>query len=58
MEIVKILKQNHKSVGFTNGCFDILHSGHVSYLAEQKKQVDFLILALNTDHSIKKIKGP
>jgi len=57
-EIVKILKKNHKSIGFTNGCFDILHSGHVTYLAEAKKQVDFLILALNTDHSIKKIKGP
>ena len=58
IEVVKVLKKNHKSIGFTNGCFDILHSGHVTYLAEAKKQVDFLILALNTDRSIKKIKGP
>ena len=53
-----MLKKNHKSIGFTNGCFDILHSGHVTYLAEAKKQVDFLILALNTHRSIKKLKGP
>jgi D-beta-D-heptose 7-phosphate kinase/D-beta-D-heptose 1-phosphate adenosyltransferase len=51
------LKKQGKTIGFTNGCFDILHSGHVSYLNEAKKNVDFLILGLNTDHSIKKIKG-
>ncbi|EDZ64738.1 bifunctional protein HldE [beta proteobacterium KB13] len=51
------LKKQGKTIGFTNGCFDILHSGHVSYLNKAKKNVDFLILGLNTDHSIKKIKG-
>ena len=51
------LKKQGKTIGFTNGCFDILHSGHVSYLNEAKKNVDFLILGLNTDSSIKKIKG-
>ena len=51
------LKKQGKTIGFTNGCFDILHSGHVSYLSEAKKNVDFLILGLNTDRSIKKIKG-
>lgn len=51
------LKKQGKTIGFTNGCFDILHSGHVSYLNEAKKNVDFLILGLNTDRSIKKIKG-
>ena len=51
------LKKQGKTLGFTNGCFDILHSGHVSYLNEAKKNVDFLILGLNTDSSIKKIKG-
>lgn len=51
------LKKQGKTIGFTNGCFDILHSGHVSYLNEAKKIVDFLILGLNTDLSIKKIKG-
>ena len=50
-------KRKKYKVGFTNGCFDILHSGHVSYLNEAKKNVDFLILGLNTDSSIKKIKG-
>ena len=43
------LKKQGKTIGFTNGCFDILHSGHVSYLNEAKKNVDFLILGLNTD---------
>ena len=51
------LKKQGKTIGFTNGCFDILHSGHVSYLNQAKKSVDFLILGLNTDSSIKKIKG-
>jgi len=51
------LKKENKIIGFTNGCFDILHSGHVSYLEEAKKKVDFLILGLNTDYSIKRIKG-
>ena len=42
---------------FTNGCFDILHSGHVTYLEKAKSQVDYLILGLNSDSSIKTIKG-
>lgn len=48
----------NKVIGFTNGCFDILHPGHVSYLEKAKEKVDYLILGLNTDQSIKKIKGP
>ena len=44
-------------VGFTNGCFDILHAGHVTYLSEAAKHSDFLIVALNTDSSVRKIKG-
>jgi len=44
-------------VGFTNGCFDILHAGHVTYLAKAKEQVDLLIVALNSDSSVRKIKG-
>jgi rfaE bifunctional protein nucleotidyltransferase chain/domain len=43
---------------FTNGCFDILHAGHVTYLEEAKGLGDILILALNTDESIQRIKGP
>ena len=44
-------------VGFTNGCFDILHAGHVTYLAEAAKHVDLLIVGLNSDSSVRKIKG-
>ncbi len=59
-EIVKIrrkLKSENKKVVFTNGCFDILHSGHVDYLSKAKKLGDVLIVGVNTDSSIKKIKG-
>ena len=42
---------------FTNGCFDLIHSGHVDYLVKAKEMGDVLILALNTDLSIKRIKG-
>lgn len=46
------------SVGFTNGCFDILHPGHVSLLAFARGQCDRLIVALNTDESVARLKGP
>jgi len=42
---------------FTNGCFDILHKGHVTYLREAKKLGDVLILGLNTDDSVRRLKG-
>lgn len=45
-------------IGFTNGCFDILHTGHVRYLNEARAQCDRLIVGLNTDLSIKALKGP
>lgn len=51
------LKQQNKKVVFTNGCFDLIHSGHVDYLVKAKKMGDVLILALNSDSSIKSIKG-
>ena len=51
------LKQQNKKVVFTNGCFDLIHSGHVDYLVKAKEMGDVLILALNTDSSIKRIKG-
>jgi len=46
-----------KSVVFTNGCFDILHAGHVDYLAKAKECGDILILGLNSDASVRRIKG-
>ena len=51
------LESSSLLVGFTNGCFDILHAGHVTYLAEAAKHVDFLIVGLNSDSSVRKIKG-
>jgi D-beta-D-heptose 7-phosphate kinase/D-beta-D-heptose 1-phosphate adenosyltransferase len=55
--IIDRLKQGGKTVIFTNGCFDILHSGHTRYLNEARKQGDVLVLALNSDASVRAIKG-
>ena len=52
------LKREGKKVVFTNGCFDILHAGHTRYLREARKLGDVLILALNSDSSVRSIKGP
>lgn len=60
-EIEKLAKKFHekgKKIVFTNGCFDILHAGHVKYLQEAKNYGDILILGLNADNSVKKLKGP
>ncbi len=55
--IRKELKATNKTVVFTNGCFDILHAGHVEYLNKAKSFGDKLIVAVNSDSSVKKIKG-
>ena len=52
-----MLKQDRKRVVFTNGCFDILHAGHVHYLEEAKKLGDELVVGLNSDSSVKSLKG-
>lgn len=57
-EKVHQLRFQGRSVIFTNGCFDIIHPGHVRYLKEAKKLGDFLIVALNSDSSVRSIKGP
>lgn len=55
----KFLKDNEgKRIVFTNGCFDILHRGHVTYLAEARKLGDLLVVGLNSDASVKRLKGP
>ena len=59
-EMIKIrhgLKRLNKKLVFTNGCFDILHSGHVDYLNKAKELGDYLLVGLNSDFSVKKIKG-
>ncbi len=60
-EIKNILakaKKERKTVVFTNGCFDLLHRGHLHLLREAKKRGDILVVALNSDRSVKAIKGP
>jgi D-beta-D-heptose 7-phosphate kinase/D-beta-D-heptose 1-phosphate adenosyltransferase len=47
-----------QTVAFTNGCFDVLHAGHVQYLAEARRQADCLVVALNSDESVRLLKGP
>jgi len=56
--IIEELKADGKTVVFTNGCFDILHAGHVRYLQAAKQLGDCLILGLNSDQSVRTIKGP
>ncbi len=57
-EIYLLLKgMRTQKIVFTNGCFDILHAGHVMYLADAKEQGDILIVGLNSDSSVKRLKG-
>ena len=55
--IRSVLKADNKKVVFTNGCFDLLHAGHIDYLNKAKALGDVLIVGLNTDSSVKRIKG-
>ena len=56
-KLVEELKKQNKTVVFTNGCFDILHVGHLRYLNEAKRQGDVLIVGVNSDDSVKRLKG-
>ncbi|WP_094603889.1 Bifunctional protein HldE [Sporomusa silvacetica DSM 10669] len=56
--ISKTLHAAGKTVVFTNGCFDILHAGHVRYLAGARQLGDCLIVGLNSDSSVRQLKGP
>ena len=53
-----ILRRGGKRIVFTNGCFDLLHAGHVRYLAKARSFGDCLVLGLNTDESVRLLKGP
>lgn len=55
--IIEKEKSNGRKIVFTNGCFDILHIGHAKYLAAAKEFGDILIVAVNSDSSVKKLKG-
>ena len=52
------LREAGQQVVFTNGCFDILHAGHVRYLNEARAQGDCLVLGMNSDESVRRLKGP
>lgn len=56
-ETVRRLKKQGRKVVFTNGCFDILHAGHVRYLREAKGMGDVLVVGLNSDESVRRLKG-
>lgn len=57
IEIINRIKAERKKIVFTNGCFDLLHVGHIRYLAQAKRLGDFLIIGLNSDSSVKELKG-
>ena len=59
LEAKKFLNENkNNKIVFTNGCFDILHRGHLEYLAQAKKIGDKLFIGLNSDSSVRNLKGP
>ena len=55
--LVETLRAQHKTVVFTNGVFDLLHPGHVRYLADARREGDALIVGVNSDRSVRAIKG-
>jgi D-beta-D-heptose 7-phosphate kinase/D-beta-D-heptose 1-phosphate adenosyltransferase len=55
---LKARRERGQKVAFTNGCFDVLHAGHVQYLAEARGQADCLVVALKSDESVRQLKGP
>ena len=55
---VALWRSAQKKIVFTNGCFDLLHMGHIDYLAKARDLGDVLVIGLNTDRSVQKIKGP
>ena len=58
VRLVDAIRKQGKIIGFTNGCFDILHVGHVRYLCAAKSMVDVLIVGVNSDESVRALKGP
>jgi len=58
LRIIKNLKTKGKRIVFTNGCFDLLHIGHIRYLEEAKALGDVLVVGVNSDSSVRKLKGP
>ena len=57
-KIIKKLKKKNKKIVLANGCFDLIHVGHIRYLKEAKDLGDILVVALNNDSSVRSLKGP
>ncbi len=57
VNIIQKRKEENKRIVFTNGCFDILHVGHLRYLIEAKSKGDILVVGLNSDDSVRRLKG-
>lgn len=57
-ELVRVARSRGETIVFTNGCFDILHRGHLTYLAQAKELGDRLIVGVNSDESVRRLKGP
>jgi len=57
LEVIPKLKKEGRRIVFTNGCFDLLHYGHAKYLEQAKKMGDILIVGVNSDSSVRRIKG-
>lgn len=58
IDLITTWKSNNQTIVFTNGCFDIIHPGHISYLKDASKLGDKLVVGLNSDSSVQTIKGP
>jgi len=56
-KVIDKIKSNSKTISFTNGCFDIIHRGHIEYLAQASELADIFIIGLNTDASVSRLKG-
>ncbi len=57
LEALALQRQAHRKLVFTNGCFDLMHAGHVSYLRAARQQGDLLVIGLNSDQSVQALKG-
>jgi rfaE bifunctional protein nucleotidyltransferase chain/domain len=58
LDVIKTLRQQGKKIVFTNGCFDLIHPGHIQYLRQARSLGDCLIIGLNSDRSVRELKGP
>lgn len=58
LRVVHLMRRQTHRIVFTNGCFDLLHAGHVSTLTQARRLGDLLVVGLNSDSSIRRIKGP